>query len=67
MSLLILVLIGIIAFAIALKVFGDYLAKLVGLDNNNKIIYMLTEIFSTICKNTTIEENINNFFIILFI
>jgi len=36
MNLLILVLIAFIAFAIALKVYGGYLGKLVGLDNSKK-------------------------------
>lgn len=36
MSLLIIVLIALIAFAIALKVYGDYLGKLVGLDPDKK-------------------------------
>ncbi len=36
MSLLIVILIALIAFAISLKVYGGYLAKLVGLDNKNK-------------------------------
>jgi carbon starvation protein len=36
MSLLILVLIALVAFAIAFKAYGGYLAKLVGLDNNKK-------------------------------
>ncbi|GAI14597.1 unnamed protein product, partial [marine sediment metagenome] len=36
MNLLILVLIALVAFAIALKVYGDYLGKLVGLDPDKK-------------------------------
>ncbi|MBU1036012.1 carbon starvation protein A [bacterium] len=36
MNLLILVLIALIAFAISLKVYGGYLAKLVGLDDSKK-------------------------------
>ena len=36
MNLLILVLVAFIAFAIALKIFGDYLGKLVGLDDSKK-------------------------------
>ncbi|PKP55916.1 carbon starvation protein A, partial [Candidatus Atribacteria bacterium HGW-Atribacteria-1] len=36
MNLLILVLIALIAFAISLKVYGSYLAKLVGLDDSKK-------------------------------
>ena len=36
MNLLILVLIAFIAFAIALKIYGDYLGKLVGLDDSKK-------------------------------
>lgn len=36
MNLLILVLIAFIAFAIALKIYGGYLGKLVGLDDNKK-------------------------------
>ena len=36
MSLLILVIIAFVAFAIALKIYGDYLGKLVGLDDSKK-------------------------------
>src|SRR5665811_2308286 len=36
MSLLILVIVAFIAFAIALKVYGGYLGKLVGLDDSKK-------------------------------
>jgi len=36
MNLLILVLIALVSFAIALKTYGGYLAKLVGLDNSKK-------------------------------
>lgn len=36
MNLLTIVLVAIVAFLVALKVFGDFLAKLVGLDNNIK-------------------------------
>ena len=36
MSLLILVIIAFIAFAISLKIYGDYLGKLVGLDDSKK-------------------------------
>lgn len=36
MSLLTMVLIAVVAFIIALKVYGDYLGKLVSLDNNKK-------------------------------